>query len=129
MNNGLIGFPDSSRTQAGITFSPVRFRVPAWRLDVRISSEFIALCAQAYVQLRGFSWQLRLAPFSFEALVVALVTPQDSPLRDEVRPRTHSMRAAPRCYGCGHQRCGMREIVYAYSIAFLRLACHGVARI
>lgn len=84
MNNGLVGFPEEQRTQAGITFSPVRFHVPLWQLDVRISSEFIALCAQAYVQLRGFSWQLRLAPFSFEALVVALVTPQDSPLRDEV---------------------------------------------
>jgi hypothetical protein len=39
---------------------------------------------QAYTSVRAFSWQLRLSPFPFEALLVAIVANDDSTLRDEV---------------------------------------------
>jgi hypothetical protein len=90
LNNNLIGFPEEQRTQAGITFSKTVLDFRHWELKLEVSTEFVALIAQAYAELRAFSWQLRLAPFPIEALLVAFATPQDSPLRDEVR-------AAPLC--------------------------------
>ena len=88
LNNNLIGFPEEERTQARITYSQSEVAIQSWSLRMEISSEYVALIAQSYAVLRAFSWQLRMAPFPMEALLVALATPQDSALRDEVRVST-----------------------------------------
>jgi DDT domain/PHD-finger/WSTF, HB1, Itc1p, MBD9 motif 1 len=84
MNNGLSSFPDEQRSQAGVGPRPVPVHVPAWGLTMQLPSDALALALQVYAVLRGFSWQIRLAPFSFSALLAAVVADDSSTLRDEV---------------------------------------------
>ena len=84
MNNGLSNFPESARTQAGVGPQLAPVRVPAWDLEMQIPADALALAMQVYTTLRGFSWQLRLAPFSFEALLAAVIADDSSGLRDEL---------------------------------------------
>jgi hypothetical protein len=85
LNNNLIGFPEEQRSQKRITYKQSELAIQNWQLRMEISTEYVALIAQSYAVLRAFSWQLRMSPFPLEALLVALATPQDSNLRDEVR--------------------------------------------
>ena len=84
MNNGLSAFPEHHRTQEGFGPRPVAIHVPAWDLKMQLPSDAVALALQVYAMLRGFSWHIRLAPFSFEALLAAMVADDSSTLRDEV---------------------------------------------
>ena len=84
MNNGLSAFPDYERSQEGVGPVPVPIKVPAWQLEMHIGSDAIALALQANTVLRAFSWHVRLAPFSFEALLAAIVANDDSVLRDQI---------------------------------------------
>ena len=85
MNNGLSSFPEAERTQDGVGPGMTTIVIPDWQLSMRMPADAVAGALQVYTVLRGFSWQIRLAPFSFEALLAAVVADDDSVLRDQVR--------------------------------------------
>jgi hypothetical protein len=84
MNNGLANFAEEERSQAAVGPVPVHITVPDWSLSMSVPSDAVALALQVYTVLRSFSWQIRLTPFSFEALLAAIIANDDSVLRDEL---------------------------------------------